>query len=46
MSNKKIPPNDNGTAKAKENDVPPDDTIMPLPMAIHIHAEITIFKRL
>ena len=41
-----MPPNDKGTATAKENDVPPDVTIMLLPMAMHIQAEITMFKRL
>ena len=46
MSNNKIPPKDKGTATAKENEVPPDETIMELPIAIQIHAEITIFSRL
>jgi hypothetical protein len=46
MINNIIPPSDRGTATAKENDVPPVDTTIALPMAIHIHAEITIFSLL
>ena len=46
MINNKIPPNDKGAATAKENEVPPDETIIELPIAIQIHAEITIFSRL
>lgn len=46
MNNNIIPPKDKGTATAKENEEPPYDTIMALPIAMHIHAEITIFRRL
>lgn len=46
INNKNIPPNESGVATAKENDDPSNEIIIVLPMAIHIHAEITIFRRL
>ena len=35
-----------GLATAKENDDPSNEIIIVLPMAIHIQAEITMFRRL
>lgn len=46
INNRNIPPNESGVATAKENDDPSNEIIIVLPMAIHIHAEITIFRRL
>ena len=46
INNKKIPPNESGVATAKENDDPSNEIIIVLPMAIQIHAEITMFRRL
>jgi hypothetical protein len=46
INNKKIPPNESGVATARENDDPSNEIIIVLPMAIHIHAEITMFRRL
>ena len=46
INNRNIPPNESGVATAKENDDPSNEIIIVLPMAIHIHADISIFRRL
>jgi|TARA_B110000914_G_scaffold46830_1_gene39870 hypothetical protein len=45
-NNNIIPAIDIGTAKAKEKEDPPEDIIIALPSAMHIHAEMTMFSRL